>query len=940
MPGSIIELILRHDAVELARVNLPAGEYVIGRSQDAQIFVNTPLISRLHARLIIDHDSIVIEDLGSSNGTFVADLPIEQPTYLSPEHEVRLGDIVLEIRRQRSLSQSAPTQSPKRDVIRRLLPDELLAAKRHTVGKVVAKGGMGAILDAQQTATKRNVAMKVMLETADEGDVLRFIEEAQVTAQLEHPNIVPVHELGVDEQDQLFYTMKMVRGITLKKILELLRNGVAGTVKKYQLPALLTVFQKACDAIAFAHSKGVIHRDLKPDNIMIGDFGEVLVMDWGLAKVIGKKEGAPQHMRTMVMSARAAEADFGNTLAGTIMGTPYYMAPEQARGEVETLDARADIYALGAILFELLYLRHPVTGESLEVVLENVRQGVIDWPNPRQSIRQKEPSHLPGGRAPDSLLAVCRKALALDPDERYARVDEFQADLEAYQHGFATSAEKTSPLKNFWLLVQRRKIESIAAALVFIAVTGFGTQAVIAGRQAARALADLKSNAPSLLQLAESEALVQKFDSALLNASAALKLDPQLHAARWRQAWIHLGLGKWNEAAEALRDAAQRDSGKRFLANGILPVAERLAAAAPRDGQAATPDEAMVIRYLENVGAAGEVTKFTSRFASDAEKRRQVVVSRLEKTLGKGAFSTELFGPFKWVAARGFNRALTSADALRGLPLDVVSIEGTKITDLSPLQGIALKDLNINVTTVTDLAPLHGMPLATLRMNGTKITDLSPLTGAPLSVFSADTTGPAGPLSDLTPLNGAPLKELRIGNSNVYELPDLSKAPLEILNAGGSKLTSIENLRGKPVRDVSLGGTSVRDLTPLTGTPLARLSLETSLCGDFSPLRGCPLEVLSINYYKGTDLTTLRGLPIKSLDIYETRGVKDWTFLLDLPQLERIRCSKIAPLMEVVRRHPTLLHIDCSLFSGEPTGSRPVVEFWAAFDEHTAGAAK
>ncbi len=131
--------------------------------------------------------------------------------------------------------------------------------------------------------------MKVMLDSADEADVLRFIAEAQITGQLEHPNIVPVHELGVDENEQPFYTMKFVRGITLRKVLELLATGTAGPVKKYPLPALLTIFQKVCDALAFAHSKGVIHRDLKPENIMLDDFGEVLVMDWGLAKISGRK---------------------------------------------------------------------------------------------------------------------------------------------------------------------------------------------------------------------------------------------------------------------------------------------------------------------------------------------------------------------------------------------------------------------------------------------------------------------------------------------------------------------------------------------------------------------------------------------------------------------------------------------------------------------------
>ncbi len=290
------EVILRHEEVELARVTLPPGEYVIGRSEEVEIFADTPLISRRHARLIIQHDQLLLEDLGSSNGTFVAGQRISECTRLFPNQHVRLGDVVLEVRRERAPTEAAEHLPAAQAAIRRLLPDELLAKKRYAIGTQVARGGMGAIMHARQQTTRRDVAMKVMLESHDEASVLRFIDEAQVTAQLEHPNIVPIYELGVDEQDQLFYTMKFVRGITLKKVLELLVAGIPETLKKYPLSALLTIFQKACDALAFAHARGVIHRDLKPENLMLGDFGEVLVMDWGLGKIIG--EGAPRASQT------------------------------------------------------------------------------------------------------------------------------------------------------------------------------------------------------------------------------------------------------------------------------------------------------------------------------------------------------------------------------------------------------------------------------------------------------------------------------------------------------------------------------------------------------------------------------------------------------------------------------------------------------------------
>jgi len=154
--------------------------------------------------------------------------------------------------------------------------------QKYRVGGMIAHGGMGAVLDAKDLNIRRQVAMKVMLnpDQAPRDRFLRFIEEAQVTGQLEHPSIVPVHELGVDAHNNLFYTMKLVHGVTIKDVLKHIADGDAATIEANPLSRLLNVFLKACDAMAFAHANAVIHRDLKPENVMIGEFGEVLVMDW------------------------------------------------------------------------------------------------------------------------------------------------------------------------------------------------------------------------------------------------------------------------------------------------------------------------------------------------------------------------------------------------------------------------------------------------------------------------------------------------------------------------------------------------------------------------------------------------------------------------------------------------------------------------------------
>ena len=194
---------------------------------------------------------------------------------------------------------------------------------RYQVGTEIAKGGMGAVLRAKDFNTHRSVAMKVMLPLtgANEENVARFIEEAQITAQLEHPGIVPVYELAVDADDNVYYTMKLVRGVTLKEVIAKLRGRDSETIQAYTLNRLLNAFIKVCETMAYAHAKGVIHRDLKPENIMIGAFGEVMIMDWGIAKVIGiedEGETTAPDWSTGELAAIPPE-DFQKTIEGQVL---------------------------------------------------------------------------------------------------------------------------------------------------------------------------------------------------------------------------------------------------------------------------------------------------------------------------------------------------------------------------------------------------------------------------------------------------------------------------------------------------------------------------------------------------------------------------------------------------------------------------------------------
>ncbi|HZZ80117.1 MAG TPA: protein kinase, partial [Gemmataceae bacterium] len=804
---------------------------------------------------------------------------------------------------------SASRQTPVAD----LLQGKSNAGGRYVIEKELARGGMGAVWRAVDCDIRREVAVKYLLNQASTNNRLRFIEEAQITGQLEHPNIVPIHELGVDAEKRIFFSMKMVKGRSLQAILKALQNDPKEEIE-YSRGRLLNVLINVCNALEYAHARGVVHRDLKPANIMVGDFGEVYVMDWGLAKVLKRPDvlatapvmaipvavmapsgpfdftaAAPPPLAvpvsetveeatpsgaTQVVTSREADADL--TQDGVVIGTPVYMPPEQAAGRVQDIDERSDVYSLGAILYEMLTLRPPIErGGGLAAIILRVAQGRIDPPE------QKAPDRAKAGKIPPELAAIAMKALASDKGARYQSIAEFRRDIDRFMEGRSVSAKPDTVREMAVKLVKRNRGASIATAaatviLFFVAIWSLVSilsankrrqdayDAYIAEQKEKQALA--KRSVPSLVRAARMLVSEKKFDEALTQVDAAIAFDDAQPDARLVRAQLLLHQFDFSGARHDLEICLKQKSSNED-ATRLLEIM--------RDGRS---DNIGTLAALAKELIEQKSPQLAERLTQQAQKlmgtkAEMLLVHqvRVEAAWPGHGTSLRVDNVGKYGLEFPGRMDVKDLEGLRGVPLSYFVVNAqSKVTDLAPLKGMPLERLAFNSTTaIANLSALQGMPLTEFSIHSPELRDLAPLKGMALKKLDLSN---CNQLEDMAPLQGMPTTSLNLQNCvKITDLAPLRGMPLTYLNLkNDARVTDIAPLKGMPLAVLEADGVRLSDISALQGMPLTRLAFDATMqLRDLSPLKGAPLTQITLaNAGLNLDLSPLKGAPLTDVALH------------------------------------------------------------------------
>ncbi|NQZ56867.1 MAG: protein kinase [Lentisphaeraceae bacterium] len=592
---------------------------------------------------------------------------------------------------------------------------------KYTILHELAQGGMKKIFTIEDADTTRTLAMAVIKgDTSSESDIQRFIYEARITALLEHPNIVPVHDMGLSPKGDPYFTMKLISGESLLSIIDKLKNKHTSTCKNFPLTELLNIFLKICDAIAYAHSKDVIHLDLKPDNIQVSSYGEVLVVDWGLAKIIN----SPLEDELLEFDKVSGSVDL--TQNGLIKGTPGYFAPEQASGRNQEKNKLTDIYALGALLYSILTLEKPIQGDNLEDICKATLRGDITPPHIRS----------PKYNIPLPLEAICLKAMSISSQNRYQSVDAINHEIQAWQSGFSTRAEDAGFLQELRLLFFRHKAVS-ALILTVLFICGYffirlknNEQTIL---KTVNKLEIEKNNRQKISRLAAPKILEEaltyiselKFSKALQAASLCTELNRALSDGWLLKGQLLYGDQDFENAKKSFLQS------KHPLSNKYLQLMESYR----------TPfnklPETEVLLLIKELHKISNKDFITIQIFNAINLSKRPITQKLKLT-GKALaalnphdekFHFECYFHENGDIQLLLNGSWTVSNIkpLISLPVTHLNLQDTSIEDIRILKTMPIKSLNLSFSPIKDISPLAKMDIEVLDIRGSQITNLKTL---------------------------------------------------------------------------------------------------------------------------------------------------------------------------------------------------------------------
>ena len=817
--------------------------------------------------------------------------------------------------------------------------------RKYRLNRVLAEGGVGVLYEAEDLNCKRIVAMKVLQDERHKTreDWMEFVEEAQITARLEHPNIIPIYDVGLDGSDRLYYTMKLIRGKSLTDILIGLRHREPVMLQEYPLARLLNIFQKICDAVAFAHARGVIHCDLKPDNIMIADYGEVLVVDWGLARdlfdekpaesssVAPVADGASPMAGSLSPLSERDQKSGLKTLSGHIVGTPGFMAPERMDEKRPPPNTAADIYSLGAILYSILTLQPPLKVSSYKTpremicaIRENNIKPPVDFKAASDSSGAAESAeaffggHCPDGRVPDAVSRIAMRALAKNPARRYASVPEMQQEVEAYQNGTC------------WQLVADHDMSNPASLEHWEVVSGYaqnvdgalrlcgGKPQILLFRQDVSG--DVRIEYDCVIHGAYMNNL-GCFISAVIaeNKNVIPFSGYEFSYGAYENSIISLSRADhkvWSKTGAPLRSNVPFHVVAERSGNTLSLIVNEVCVFSVEDrdplegaGRSAiglyswltdvrysrvrvyvrgVPWHADILDIAERQLQKGryEVARaiYSDVLESRPEEKRMVRAQEgLEKARRREQQDRKVQ---EW--QRLLNEAWPHASPKISVVNDELYVEVTHadITDLSPLIGLPLAALYCQHNRIHSLEPLRGMKLELLNCMDNPVDSLEPLRDMPLKALYAENCK----ISDLTPLTGMPLNVLNVGGCGEIEtLEPLAGLPLVFLSCWGNRIRSLKPLQGLSLTSLFCGGNEMTEVEALRGSPLNVLQISGNPISDLGPLENAPLTWLSCACCNIESLEPLRKMGLTFLSCHGNR-IRDLLPLQGMP-IQTLTCG-------------------------------------------------